>query len=633
MPCPRPATARKALISKSFVSRKCSARCSQTFAHDNVHQVRFYHFNAPRKLFNVPLRAASTAAAAAASTASAHDARSFVTRVKNVFLGTTIGLALILGYYYATDTRSSIHEFLVIPCLRYIYPDAEDAHEFGNRALKVLGSFGIHPRERGNPDEKSGLSVEIFGHTLSNPMGVSAGLDKHGHIPDQLFAAGPSIVEIGGVTPLPQEGNPKPRVWRIPSQNALINRYGLNSEGADHVAMRLRQRVREYAYRMGWGIDEEAEQRILDGDAGVPPGSLKQGKLMAVQVAKNKWTPDADIQAVKNDYVYCVEALSRFADILVVNVSSPNTPGLRGLQKVEPLTEILTAVVGAARKAKRKTPPKVMVKVSPDEDSEEDVRGICNAVMDSGIDGVVVGNTTRKRPDPVPKGYLLPPQEQRLLLEQGGFSGSQTFDHTLGLVTRYRKLLDEGSFPQTEDTISVPSTDTSTAPTKSILSSISSPLATPEATHPPTTDREIDESVARDAQRLKPETSEAEAASKSQPIIRFPERNNLVSTSSTSTEASSESTSSDKTHSSVASSSTDTTGGPSSTASPSAPSERTRKVIFATGGITCGSQALEVLDAGADVAQIYTALVYSGIGTISKIKEEMRAKLKQHGKP
>ena len=151
--------------------------------------------------------------------------------------------------------------------------------------------------------------------------------------------------------------------------------------------MRLRQRVREYAYAMGFGLHEDAEQRVLDGEAGVPPGSLVEGKLMAVQVAKNKFTPDNDIEAVKRDYVYCVEALSRYADIIVVNVSSPNTPGLRGLQSVEPLTNILTGVVEAAKKANRKTTPAVMVKVSPDEDSDEQVSGICDAVWESGVDG------------------------------------------------------------------------------------------------------------------------------------------------------------------------------------------------------------------------------------------------------
>ncbi|KAL9003815.1 MAG: hypothetical protein Q9188_003335 [Gyalolechia gomerana] len=588
---------------------------------------------------NVQLRSASTTAAAVASTASAQDARSFLTRIKNLLLGTTIGFTLILGHYYITDTRASVHEWLVIPCLRYVYADAEDAHEFGNRALKALGSFNLHPRERGNPDAKGDLAIEVFGCMLDNPIGTSAGIDKNCDIPDQLLAAGPAVIEIGGATPLPQEGNPKPRVWRIPSQKALINRYGLNSEGADHVAMRLRQRVREYAYHMGLGIDEEAEQRVLDGDAGVPPGSLQPGKLMAVQIAKNSWTVDEDIEAVKKDYVYCVDTLARYADILEVNVSSPNTPGLRGLQKTEPLADILTAVVEAAQKVNRKTSPKVMVKVSPDEDSEVDVRGICDAVWGSGVDGLVVGNTTKKRPDPIPQGYLLPAQEQRLLLEQGGYSGPQTFDRTVALVKRYRKMLDENSYTRVEAKSPTPSTRSPTDETPASFFTITSPLETPEATHPPITDTEIEESVARDAQRLKSQTAEAEAESKSQPLIRIPERNNLFASSSSSADArSSPSTSLNETQQSAASPDTDTANSPSliptsnRPLAPSKSSERARKVIFATGGITNGAQALEVLAAGADVAQVYTALVYGGIGTISKIKQEMREELKRRKK-
>ena len=585
------------------------------------------------------MRFASASSTTQASSLSSQDARSLATRLKNIFLGTTIGLTLVLGYYYTTDTRASIHEWLVIPCLRYFYADAEDAHEFGNRALKALYSFGLHPRERGNGDAEGDLAVEVFGHTLQNPIGTSAGIDKHCDIPDALLAAGPAIIEIGGATPLPQEGNPKPRVWRIPSQRALINRYGLNSEGADHIQMRLRQRVREYAYHMGFGIDEEAEQRILDGEAGVPPGSLQGGKLMAVQIAKNKWTPDQDIEAVKKDYVYCVNALARYADIVVVNVSSPNTPGLRGLQKSEPLTDILTAVVGAARTVKRKTRPAVMVKVSPDEDGDVDVRGICDAVWESGVDGVVVGNTTRRRPDALPQGYNLPPLEQRIMLEQGGYSGPQTFERTVALVKRYRKILDDGSYGRNGmDSPPLPESRPSNGPEATTSSTIGTPVQAPEVTHPPTTMDEIEGTVSRDKQNLKPQTPKAEVDSQSQPLFRLPERHTSskpspsedVSPPSSSLSSSTQTrpTSLNPNNApSSASSSKDFTQTPSSPNTSS--QEPSRKIIFATGGITNGSQVLEVLSAGADVAQVYTALVYGGIGTVSKIKEDMRDELRK----
>ncbi|RYY35537.1 dihydroorotate dehydrogenase (quinone), partial [archaeon] len=147
--------------------------------------------------------------------------------------------------------------------MRLIHWDAEDAHHAGVNYMKVLYKLGLHPRERSTDDQELGdLRVEVFGHTLDNPVGTSAGIDKDAEVPGPLFALGPAIVEVGGVTPLAQEGNPKPRVFRLPSQNALINRYGLNSEGADHVAMHLRQRVREFAYNYGLGLGPDGESTV-----------------------------------------------------------------------------------------------------------------------------------------------------------------------------------------------------------------------------------------------------------------------------------------------------------------------------------------------------------------------------------
>ncbi len=339
---------------------------------------------------------------------------------------------------------------------------------------------------------------------MLNPIGTSAGIDKGAEIPSPLLAIGPAIVEVGAATPYPQDGNARPRVFRLPSQNALVNRYGFNSEGAETLAMRLRERVRQFAYSVGLGLGEHGERRVLDGEAGVPPGSLSQGQLLAVQIAKNKNTPEQDIEAVKRDYLFCVDELAKYADILVVNVSSPNTPGLRNLQATEPLTDLLNAVVERVRSVRRKTrAPAVMVKVSPDENSDAQIQGVCKAIWDAGVDGVIVGNTTTSRPDAVPQGYRLPAQEVKVLREQGGYSGPQTFSRTLELVKKYRKTLDELSSNQSGSS----------------------------------------------------------------------------------------------------------------------------KVIFASGGITNGRQALQVLQAGASVAMVYTALVYGGVGTISRIKREMRDKM------
>ena len=524
-----------------------------------------------------PMRQASSAAT---------DARSAATRTKNLVYGTALTLTLAFGYLYLTDTRSSIHEWLVVPALRYIYPDGEDAHHAGTKIVKALYSFGLHPRERGNPDAAGDLEVEVFGHRLSNPIGTSAGMDKGADMPTPVFDLGAALVEVGAVTPLPQEGNPKPRVFRLPSQNALINRYGFNSEGADMVAMRLRHRVRQFAYHAGIGIDEEAERKVLNGEAGVPPGSLIPGRLLAVQIAKNKTTSEQDIESVKRDYTSCVDTLAKYADIIVVNVSSPNTPGLRALQNVEPLTQLLNSVVQAAQKVDRKSKPAIMVKVSPDEDSDEQVSGICEAVWDSGVDGVIVGNTTKKRPDPLPKGYLLPQTEAGILLEQGGYSGPQMFERTLSLVKKYRRALDDGpkQLPLSSMTGSssvIPSThdeyNTSIASKRNVSQPQAHTLTTSRVPHAP---------VLAPSDAMPPPTNVDDLVSSAPTVTTSPDpapRRDL-------------------------------------TPAPAAPT----KVIFATGGITNGRQAREILDAGASVAQVYTAIIYGGVGTISRIKQEMR---------
>ena len=146
----------------------------------------------------------------------------------NFGVGATLLLGLGIIFVYVTDTRASAHRYIVIPALRLVYRDPEEAHHAGNSILKRMWDLGLHPRERHDPDAEGDLSVEVFGHTLRNPIATSAGIDKHCDIPDALFEIGPAIIEIGGATPMPQDGNDKPRVFRLSSQNALINRYGLN---------------------------------------------------------------------------------------------------------------------------------------------------------------------------------------------------------------------------------------------------------------------------------------------------------------------------------------------------------------------------------------------------------------------
>lgn len=254
-----------------------------------------------------------------------------------------------------------------------------------------------------------------------------------------------------------------------------------------------------------------------------------------------------------------------------------------------------------------------MVKVSPDEDSEEQVSGICNAVWESGVDGVIVGNTTTQRPDPSPIGYDLPPKEVAAMLEQGGYSGPQLFGRTLALVKKYRQKLDEGAGhkpfqPPTTLESSKPQLPSTTPPDHPVPHDSGTDIST-----------KIDATATRDSANLKPETPEAEKASKSQPLIRLPARHNPFSPETVDSNASPALSSSthidqlppahvESTSPSAIPSPSQASPSPSQTISALSQLPQKRKVIFATGGITNGKQALDILDAGASVAMVYTAV-------------------------
>jgi dihydroorotate dehydrogenase len=502
---------------------------------------------APRQL-PLQLRPPQLSLKRYASTTSSGTGAQPLSRVRTAAFATTLVVGGYLIYLYATDTRASIWRWLVPRVLRTVVPDAEAAHDMSIGSMKTMYSLGLHTRERNSEVVDANLGVTVFGQPISNPIGISAGLDKHADIPDALFALGPSIVEVGGCTPRPQPGNPQPRMFRVTGLEGLINRYGLNSKGADHMAMTLRNRVRLFAKSLGL-----TEEQVLNGEGNVPPGSLYPGKLLAVQVAKNKETPDGDVLAVARDYADCVSKLAPYADILVVNVSSPNTPGLRDLQAVEPLTQILSMVVEEARKVDRKTKPKVMVKVSPDEDEDTQMEGIVQAVWQSGVDGVIVGNTTKRRNGIIPPGVTITPKEASTLMETGGYSGPMMFDRTLNLVSRYRKMLDGRTLP-------------------------AAPV------------------VGNSAKAVDDEAVSSSLAGIEGPVAGLLEEDPVVVASQT-------------------------------TAAPHGAGEQ--KVIFATGGITNGQQALDILNAGASVAMVYTAIVYGGAGTVTRVKKEMGEGIKK----
>ena len=215
-----------------------------------------------------------------------------------------------------------------------------------------------------------------------------------------------------------------------------------------------------------------------------------------------------------------------------------------------------------------------------------------------------MGNTTKRRDDLLPADYDLPAREAAVLLEQGGYSGPQLFEKTVALTKRYRALLDEGLEQESKQPVSTKAND-----------------EIPKDSNQDVSTR-IQMTVERDARNLKPDTPEAHAESSSQPLIQIPQRNNPFSSDKPSSGPSTPAFSVD-THIQQFT--------PTTELDPLKEPPK-RKVIFATGGITNGKQALEVLEAGASVAQVYTALVYGGVGTIARMKDEMSEEMKRRTK-
>ena len=228
--------------------------------------------------------------------------------------------------------------------------DAETAHGVAIRALKS----GLAPRDR-LPDPPS-LAMTVWGRTLPNPIGLAAGFDKNAEVPDAVLGLGFGLVEIGSVTPKPQEGNPRPRLFRLGEDRGVINRMGFNGAGLDSALARLSARPRQGFVGVNVGANKDSTNR-------------------------------------KADYVTCAAALAPHADYLVCNVSSPNTPGLRNLQGRLQLADLLKQVQDAIAVK----PVPLLVKIAPDatDNDLDDVVAVCR---DLRMDGIIVGNTTLERP-------------------------------------------------------------------------------------------------------------------------------------------------------------------------------------------------------------------------------------------
>src|SRR5947207_5169134 len=255
--------------------------------------------------------------------------------------------------------------------------DAETAHHL---TIKLLGSAShFHPAlralKRFTPPSKP---KTLFGLTFPNPIGLAAGLDKNGVALPAWAALGFGFVEIGTVTAKAQPGNPKPRIFRLPAQQALINRLGFNNDGADVVAERLRK-LRE---SRRWPA--------------IPVG---------INIGKSRVTP---LERATDDYLYSFRLLRDFADYITLNVSSPNTPGLRELQEPRKLSELLQALRNEPEAA---TKP-LLIKISPDLSSSE-LEAILNVCVENGVAGIIATNTTLDHSS-------VPPERDK----EGGLSGA-----------------------------------------------------------------------------------------------------------------------------------------------------------------------------------------------------------------
>ncbi len=280
-----------------------------------------------------------------------------------------------------------------LPLLRWL--DPEDAHRLAIQGLKLL------PPMRPRPDD-SKLAVRAFGLNFPNPIGMAAGFDKSAEVPDALLRLGFGFVEIGTVTPKPQSGNPRPRLFRLERDEAVINRMGFNNDGAETVLRRLAARAH-------------------------------LGGIVGVNVGANK--DSADRVA---DYVRLIETFAPVASYFTVNVSSPNTPGLRNLQQAAALDDLLAKVIDARERVRQNAGDSpVLLKIAPDLSLNE-LDDVVHIARSRRVDGMIVANTTLARPSTL--------REQARSKEQGGLSGRPVFRLSTRMVAE-AYVRAEGAFP------------------------------------------------------------------------------------------------------------------------------------------------------------------------------------------
>ena len=263
--------------------------------------------------------------------------------------------------------------------------DPETAHRLTVSLLKT----GLGPRRR--DDAEPSLAVELCGLQLPNCIGLAAGFDKNAEVPDAMLRAGLGLVECGTVTPLAQAGNPRPRLFRLDEDRAVINRMGFNNQGLEAFARRLDARERRGVVGANIGANKDSPDRVAD-------------------------------------YVLGLERLWGRADYFTVNISSPNTPGLRALQTRDALQELLERLASAraALRAQSRDHP-VFLKVAPDL-GEDEIEAIVETSVAGGLDAIIVGNTTLSRPDSL---------RSRRRAEAGGLSGAPLMSLSTAVLRQF----------------------------------------------------------------------------------------------------------------------------------------------------------------------------------------------------
>lgn len=294
--------------------------------------------------------------------------------------------------------------------------EAETAHRLAMNLLAGLCSVGPVRRwlARLFAPRQAGLERTLFGLTFPNPVGLGAGFDKNARYLTVLETLGFGFVEIGTVTPRPQAGNPRPRLFRLPPDGALINRMGFNNEGVAAVAARLKQ----------W----RESQRGTRPPSGVPR------LLVGGNIGKNKDTPNEEAW---KDYETCFAALHPYVDFFVVNVSSPNTPGLRALQEKEALAAILTRLQDRNRQQPVQKP--ILLKIAPDLTYPQ-VDEVLALAREIRLDGLVATNTTISREG------LKTPGTRLEAIGAGGLSGRPLLERSTEMV-QYMQRKTGGSLP------------------------------------------------------------------------------------------------------------------------------------------------------------------------------------------